>query len=86
MHADRALALFQVPLAGMMFPDNRLLIALGVLMTYEHMGYARLDCIGGCFCPPREINLLHPFKYDLFSSSRRLQSWQASPSITNLCS
>lgn len=54
--------MLQVPLAGMMFPDNRLLIALGVLMTYEHMGYARVDCIAGCLCPPRELNLLHPFK------------------------
>ena len=53
----------QVPLAGMMFPDNRLLIALGVLMTYEHMGYARIDCTFGCVCPPRELNTLHPFKW-----------------------
>ena len=55
--------ILKVPLAGLSFPDNKAVIALGACETYEHMGYARVDCISGCTCAPREINMLLPFRH-----------------------
>ena len=55
--------ILKVPLAGLSFPEGKLVIALGAEEAHEHMGYARVDCIAGCTCAPREINMLLPFRY-----------------------
>ena len=56
----------QVPLEGMDFGAQRqLVIGLGLLMSYEHMGYALVACLEGCTCPPKEFNLLHTFRISM---------------------
>lgn len=41
--------------------DRKVLVALGILMSYEHMGWLRLECVLGCSCMPRSVNSLIPF-------------------------
>ena len=39
-----------MPLAGFKFPMQKLLIGVGVLVSYQHMGYGQVACLQGCFC------------------------------------
>ena len=47
-----------VPLAGF---EGELTIGLGFLLSYQHMGVARIECVAGCTCRPREFSFLHPY-------------------------
>ena len=49
----------QVPTADMLpylGEDKRLVVALGVLMSYEHMGWVQITCGGGCTCQPKDYD------------------------------
>ena len=45
--------------------QRQLVVGLGLLMSYEHMGYALVACLEGCTCPPKEFNLLHTFRISM---------------------
>lgn len=55
----------QVPLVEflpLMHEDRRLLVGVGVLMSYEHSGWVHIDCVNGCSCQRREVNTHHPIR------------------------
>ena len=49
--------------------EQPFIVILGHLISYEHMGKARLDCRGGCSCSPQEIDAHVPNgKFSVFKA------------------
>lgn len=47
-----------VPVQGR---KQQLIIGIGFLMSYQHMGQAQLECVAGCSCRRREYSYHHPY-------------------------
>lgn len=49
----------QVPLYYVPKLSSKYLVAIGGLISYQHMGTMELKCIGGCSCPLIRFNMFH---------------------------